>query len=134
MIILIIGLPGSGKTALAKDIVGITNWEYVSCEEIEDQVQQATKAGEISRSLSNNGKTVVADVSCSTKLARESFGQAHFTIWVDKSLGLSNDEVDSLRETLSEKYYDLRIRKGLSFEQERDACLSRIKDEIATIS
>lgn len=133
MIILVVGLSGSGKTALAKDIVGATNWEYISCEEITDQVEQARKAGEIARSLSTNKKVVVADVTCSAKATREAFGRADFTIWVDKSLGLNNDEVDSLREHLSEKYYDLRIRKGLSLEQERDACLSRIKEEIKDI-
>ena len=79
MIIQIIGLPGSGKTTLAKELKEHINAIHLNADEvrstinidlgfdIKDRVEHARRLGEISRLISSQGFNVIVDFICHTK-------------------------------------------------------------------
>ena len=94
MKILICGLPGSGKTWLAKRLAdGIENCAWYNADVIrtasndwdfsaEGRTRQAKRMAEFALKLKNEGNYVVADFICPTPEARKLF-PADYVIWVD---------------------------------------------------
>ena len=91
--ILIMGLPGAGKTTLAKKIVSLINAKWLNADEIrkkandwdfseEGRKRQAKRMANFAKQLKEEGNYVVADFICPTPEARRLF-PADFTIWVD---------------------------------------------------
>lgn len=86
MIIQILGLPGSGKTTLAKALKERINAIHLNADEVRatvnsdlkfseaDRVENARRLGDMARLLSNQGYTVIVDFICPTKKTREAFG------------------------------------------------------------
>ena len=95
MIIQVIGLPGSGKTTLTKCLADRINATILNADEVradlnrdlgftsEDRAEQARRMGALSRLLSNQGHTVIADFVCPTEETRAAFGHSDITIWMD---------------------------------------------------
>lgn len=95
MIIQIIGLPGSGKTALAKRLADRINAIHLNGDEtratvnkdlgfsIESRMEQARRLGELARLISKQGHHVVVDFVCPTKLTRNSFGTPDMLVFMD---------------------------------------------------
>ena len=92
-IILIMGLPGSGKTTLANELGPMLNAKRLNADEVrkeandwdfseEGRKRQAKRMAEFASKLKNNGNYVVADFICPTPEARGLF-PADFIIWVD---------------------------------------------------
>ena len=92
-IILIMGLPGSGKTTLANELGPMLNAKRLNADEVrkeandwdfseEGRKRQAKRMAEFASKLKNNGNYVVADFICPTPEARNLF-PADFVIWVD---------------------------------------------------
>ena len=92
-IILIMGLPGSGKTTLAGELVPLLNAKWLNADKVraehndwdfseEGRVRQANRMKDLANKLKIEGNYVVADFVCPTKEARKLFG-ADFTIWMD---------------------------------------------------
>jgi adenylylsulfate kinase len=92
-IILIMGLPGSGKTTLANELGPMLNAKRLNADEVrkeandwdfseEGRKRQAKRMAELASKLKNNGNYVVADFICPTPEARGLF-PADFIIWVD---------------------------------------------------
>jgi hypothetical protein len=135
MIILIIGLPGAGKTALATQLAAKTNSIHINADvvradlssdlgfSIEDRIEQARRVGAIARLLSDQDRDVVVDFICPTKATRESFGRADKIIWVDRINKSHYEDTNAIWEDPLE--YDLRIKPHLTLDQEVDFVLGR---------
>lgn len=130
MIILIIGLPGSGKTSLAKSLAAKINFIHINADDVradlssdlgfssEDRVEQARRMGAVARLLSNQGQNVVVDFVCPTHQTRESFGFADKIIWLNRIEESIYQDTNALWQDPSN--YDLKINFGLTIEQEVD--------------
>jgi adenylylsulfate kinase len=92
-IILIMGLPGSGKTTLAEELAPLLNAKRLNADEVrkeandwdfsaEGRKRQAKRMAEFALKLKQDGNFVVADFICPTPEARALF-PADFVIWVD---------------------------------------------------
>ena len=92
-IILVMGLPGAGKTTLANELAPLLNAKRLNADEIrkaandwdfseEGRKRQAKRMAEHALKLKGEGNFVVADFICPTPEARSLF-PADFVIWVD---------------------------------------------------
>lgn len=96
MIIQIIGLPGSGKTTLAKSFLEHTDAIHLNADEVradlnkdlgfspEDRVEQARRMGALARLLSSQGRVVIADFVCPTHETRLAFGKPDYLVWMNR--------------------------------------------------
>ena len=93
MKILIMGLPGSGKTTLASKLVPLLSAKRLNNDEVrkkaddwdfseEGRSRQAKRMADLAEKYKKEGNYVVADFVCPTPKARELFC-ADFIIWVD---------------------------------------------------
>ena len=92
-IILIMGLPGAGKTTLAEQLAPKLNAKRLNADEVrkaaddwdfseEGRKRQAKRMADFALKYKNEGNFVVADFICPTPEARTLF-PADYTIWVD---------------------------------------------------
>jgi len=92
-IILIMGLPGAGKTTLANELAPLLNAKRLNADEVrkaandwdfseEGRTRQAKRMSELALNLKKEGNYVVADFICPTPEARNLF-PADYIIWVD---------------------------------------------------
>ena len=92
-IILIMGLPGSGKTTLASELVPLLKAKWLNADEVrkeandwdfsaEGRTRQAKRMWAKAKEFRDQGNHVVADFVCPTPDARALF-PADFIIWVD---------------------------------------------------
>ena len=92
-IILIMGLPGSGKTTLASELVPLLKAKWLNADEVrkeandwdfsaEGRTRQAKRMWAKAKEFRDQGNHVVADFICPTPEARSLF-PADFIIWVD---------------------------------------------------
>ena len=92
-IILIMGLPGSGKTTLANELVPLLKAKWLNADEVrkeaddwdfssEGRIRQAKRMWTKAIEFKNQGNHVVADFVCPTPAARSLF-PADFLVWVD---------------------------------------------------
>jgi len=91
--ILIMGLPGSGKTTLASKLVPLLNAKWLNNDKVrreandwdfseEARVRQAKRMADLAEKYKEEGHYVVADFICPTPKARELFN-ADYVVWVD---------------------------------------------------
>ena len=96
MIIQIIGLPGSGKTELAKALKERINAIHLNADEvratinsdlgfaIEDRIEHARRMGETARLIAKQGVApVIVDFVCPTELTRAAFGKPDILIYMN---------------------------------------------------
>ena len=92
-IILIMGLPGSGKTTLAKELAPLINAKRINADEVrknandwdfseEGRTRQAKRMADLAQKIKEQGNHVVADFICPTTKARSLF-PADYVVWVD---------------------------------------------------
>jgi len=92
-IILVMGLPGAGKTTLANELAPLLKAKRVNADEIrkaandwdfseEGRKRQSIRMAEHATKLKNEGNYVIADFICPTPEARKLF-PADCVIWVD---------------------------------------------------
>ena len=93
--ILIMGLPGAGKTTLATTLAPLLNAVTFNADAVrenlsrdlgfshEDRVEHARRMGWMCDRVLEAGGTAIADFICPTEETRAAFGPA-FTIWVDR--------------------------------------------------
>ncbi len=93
MKILIIGLPGSGKTTLASKLVPLIKAKWLNNDKVrkaandwdfsaEARIRQAKRMRDFAEKYKKEGHHVVADFICPTPEARKLFN-ADYTIWVN---------------------------------------------------
>ena len=91
--ILIMGLPGAGKTTLASKLVPLIDAKWLNADEVrkeaddwdfsdEGRKRQAKRMADFAEKFKKEGHNVVADFVCPTEKARELFNP-DFIIWVD---------------------------------------------------
>jgi len=92
-IILIMGLPGSGKTTLASELAPLINAIRINADEVRKAAndwdfsengrkKQAKRMADLARKKKQEGHYVIADFICPTPEARSLF-PADYIIWVD---------------------------------------------------
>ena len=93
MKILIMGLPGSGKTTLASKLVPLVNAKWVNNDEVrkkandwdfseEGRLRQSQRISDIAEKYKKDGHFVVTDYICPIPETREIF-KADYLVWVD---------------------------------------------------
>lgn len=95
MKILIMGLPGAGKTTLATALARELSCVHFNADEVRkeinkdlgfsvaDRIEQARRMSVLCDIASRYGAHVIADFVCPTPETRKAFG-AHFVVWVDR--------------------------------------------------
>ena len=93
--ILVMGLPGAGKTTLAKTLVPLLNAVHFNADAVRaninkdlgftlgDRIEQARRMGWLCDRVVEAGAFAVADFICPTPETRAAFGEA-FVVWVDR--------------------------------------------------
>jgi len=92
-IILIMGLPGAGKTTLANELSKLIECKRLNADEIrkvandwdfseEGRKRQAKRMSDAAIKIKKEGNNVVADFICPTPAARKLF-PADYIVWVD---------------------------------------------------
>ena len=92
-IILVMGLPGAGKTTLANELAKLIKSKRLNADEIrraandwdfseEGRTRQSKRMSEVAIKLKNEGNNVIADFICPTPEARKLF-LADYIVWVD---------------------------------------------------
>ena len=92
-IILVMGLPGAGKTTLANELAKLIKAKRLNADEIrkaandwdfskEGRKRQAKRMSDEALKLKNEGNNVIADFICPTPEARKLF-PADYVAWVD---------------------------------------------------
>ncbi|TWC00212.1 cytidyltransferase-like protein [Bradyrhizobium macuxiense] len=116
--ILIMGLPGAGKTTLATALAPLIGAVVFNADAVranlskdlgfahEDRVEHARRMGWMCDRVVEAGGTVIADFICPTEATRDTFGTA-FTIWVDRIEAGRFD--DTNRMFVAPGQFDLRV-------------------------
>lgn len=117
MRILIMGLPGSGKTTLAKDLQIKLNAAWFNADEVRKKYNDwdFSEAGRIRQSLRmrelcdlSGKKYNIADFVCPLPEMRDNFG-ADYTIWMDTIPSGRFEDTNKL--FVSPEKYDIRVKE-----------------------
>jgi adenylylsulfate kinase len=125
MKILIMGLPGSGKTYLAERLQKHLDCAWFNADEVrrmandwqfgEDaRIRQARRMRSLANFEKGEGRTVICDFVCPTNLTRHIF-EADFTIWMNTIPAGRFEDTNRIFET--PPYADLVIDKFLTDEE-----------------
>ena len=93
---LIMGLPGTGKTTLSKHLAQMIGAVHLNADEIrseihkdlgfsiKDRIEHARRMGILCDIITRTGVYAIADFVCPTYETRKAFGEDCFVIWVDR--------------------------------------------------
>ena len=116
-IILIMGLPGAGKTTLANELATLIKTKRLNADEVrraaddwdfseEGRKRQAKRMSDSAVKLKSEGNNVIADFICPTPEARSLF-PADYTIWVDTIKKSRFDDTNAMFE--KPENYDFHV-------------------------
>jgi adenylylsulfate kinase len=117
-IILIMGLPGAGKTTLANEISTLIKAKRLNADEIREtandwdfseqgRIRQAKRMYELAMKLKKKGDYVIADFICPTPETRKLF-PADFIIWLDTIKSGRFDDTNKL--FIEPKKYNFKVK------------------------
>lgn len=126
MKILIMGLPNSGKTTLAKALSKELNAPHINADEIrslyddwdfshEGRIRQAKRMGMLADNTLTQSKYVICDFVCPTKQTRNAFGNA-LVIWMNTIKHSKYEDTNKIFEQPTN--VDICIVRGLTIKQE----------------
>ncbi|WP_407152102.1 adenylyl-sulfate kinase [Bradyrhizobium sp. ORS 86] len=116
--ILVMGLPGAGKTTFANALAPLLNAVVFNADAVranlsrdlgfshEDRIEHARRMGWMCDRVVEAGGTVIADFVCPTPATRTAFGEA-FTVWIDR-IDISRFE-DTNRMFVAPDRFDVRV-------------------------
>jgi hypothetical protein len=116
--VLIMGLPGAGKTTLAIELAKLLGAVHFNADEIrkeinkdlkfsvEDRIEQARRMGLLCDIATRSGSFAVADFVCPIPETRAAFGDA-FIVWVDRIEAGRFEDTNKL--FVPPEKYDFRI-------------------------
>jgi len=125
MKILIMGLPGSGKTTLAEKLLNELHKngpaEWLNADEVrkefndwdftaEGRMRQALRMRALADKYVANGWPIICDFICPTQELRAAF-DADMTVWMDTIPKCRYADTNSIFEPPTEQEYDIRIDK-----------------------
>jgi len=137
--ILIMGLPGSGKTTLAEALSKELSAIHLNADEIrnnvwtdltfqyKDRLIQSKRMSALSDLLNKQGYSTIADFVCPTEKTRMAFGKA-FIIFVDRVKYSKYEDTNKIFEKPT--HCDVHIQYGLTLNEE----LTIIKEKLCHIS
>jgi len=132
-IILIMGLPGAGKTTLANELANLIKSKRLNADEIrraandwdfseEGRKRQAKRMSDAALKLKSEGNNVIADFICPTPEARKLF-PADYIVWVEtikkgrfedtNQMFVKPEKYDCHVTTQDAKFWALQIEKDL---------------------
>jgi|688.fasta_scaffold09090_9 adenylylsulfate kinase len=94
--ILIMGLPGVGKTTLAKHLAQMIGAVHLNADEIrseihkdlrfslQDRIEHSRRMGKLCDIVTRSGVYAIADFVCPTFATRKAFGDDFFMIFIDR--------------------------------------------------
>ena len=132
--ILICGLPGSGKTTLAKSLAEEIDAYWLNADSVrteyndwdfseEGRIRQADRMKFLADVVVEAGQIVVADFICPTEETRKEF-DADFTVWMDTIQTGRFDDTNAMFESLTAFDYNYRVTE---WGDHADTILSVIK-------
>ena len=115
--ILIMGLPGSGKTTLAKLLVPMFNAVWLNADKVREEVndwdfsstgrtRQADRMKNYAQKALDNNRNVIADFVCPTEQTRQDF-RADYIVWMDTIKEGRFEDTNKMFEP--PKKYDFRV-------------------------
>jgi len=137
--VLIMGLPGAGKTTLARQLAPRLNAVHFNADDIRanvnkdlgfsepDRIEQARRMGWLCDQVVKAGCFAIADFICPTPAAREAFlgnGEA-FVIWVDRIQAGAFE--DTNRMFVQPDQYHLRVTKNGAPEYWAEQAMARLR-------
>ena len=130
-VVLVQGLPGSGKTTLALRLKSLLNAVHINADwaratitshlgfEIEDRIKQATALGQMARLIQDNNQWVVVDFVCPLSQTREAFMQNFlersdvFSVWMDTIQRGRFEDTNRIYVKPHENSYDYHVQSYL---------------------
>ncbi len=111
------GLPGSGKTTLAKHLVPMFNAVWLNADEVrkeaddwdfspEGRQRQSSRMRTLAEKAVSKNRVVVADFVCPTQQTRKEFG-ADYTIWMNTIKEGRFDDTNKMFEAPND--YDFKV-------------------------
>jgi len=134
--ILVMGLPGAGKTTLATVLAPLLNAVVFNADAVrsnlsrdlgfshEDRVEHARRMGWMCDRVVEAGNNVIADFICPTDETRAAFGET-FTIWVDRISAGRFEDTNQMFVT--PKHFDLRVTAEGAPQYWADKVLARLR-------
>lgn len=118
-IILIMGLPGSGKTTLASKLQSLLNAQWINADKVRSEandwdfsaagrIRQAERMREKALHFKNKKHNVIVDFICPTNKTREIF-KPDFIVWMDTIKKGRFDDTNKLFE--KPDIYDVKVTK-----------------------
>jgi len=117
MIILIMGLPGSGKTTLAKKLIPLFNAVWLNADKVREEAndwdftiqgrdRQANRMRLLAYQATSKNRNVIVDFICPTEYTRKEFN-ADYTIWMDTIKEGRYEDTNKMFEIPSK--YDFKV-------------------------